>query len=185
MKFLLIIAAFALLSGCSTASHQAEAKALFDAPPRIEMREAEVEIALTVGQFGRRYVSFDIHGKAFLFMLDTGATPTIVSDSVARHAGITTIPVPWGTIYGGGGGSSGSAGVIEELRVKGVTVSRLPVFFIDLTDWNVREFAGQQKKIDGILGSNFLEYFSASIDYNTNTLKLRRPNQTAQTTSGS
>lgn len=176
MKFFLIIAPILFLSGCLSGSRQAEAKALFDAPPRVEMREAEVEIALTVGQFGRRYVFLTVHGRAFLFMVDTGALPTIVSDSVAKHAGIVTIPVPRGTLYGGGGTSSGSAGIIKELSVEGVTVSNLPVIFTDLTEWNVREFAGQQRKIDGILGSNFLEHLRASLDYTTNTLTLRRPN---------
>lgn len=68
-----------------------------------------------------------------VFLLDTGAGPTMVSVAVARDGGIATIPVPHGTLYGGGGGSSASVGLIEGLWAKGVIISRLPVFFTDLT----------------------------------------------------
>lgn len=182
MKYLSSIPLLLLLVGCSTASRQAEAKALFDAPPHVEMTDAEVEIALVVGQGGRRYVPLDIRDRSRLFLLDTGA-PTIVSVAVARDEGIATIPLARGTLYGGGGANSGSAGIIEKLSIRGVVISRLPAFFTDLTDWNARELAAQQHQIDGILGADLLEFLGASIDYTTNTLKLRKPNQQPEPTS--
>lgn len=184
MKHLRYILPLVLLSGCTNPSRQAEAKALFTVPPRIEMSEAEVNIALIVGQGGRRYVSLDLHGRAILFLLDTGAVTTIVSAAVARDEDIVTIPVARGTLYGGGGASSASAGLIEELRAAGLVISRLPAFFADLADWNARELAAQHKKIDGIMGSDLLEYLGASIDYTTNTLRIRKPGKRTTDNSG-
>lgn len=183
MKILLIVA-LGLLSACSTMPRQPEAEALFQNHPQVEMEEAEIEIPLLVGQGGRRFMLLELGARKLVFLVDTGAVPTIVSAAVAQDAGIATIPVPHGTIYGGGGGSSASVGLIEGLRAKGVIISRLPVFFTDLTEWNARELAAGQMKIDGIMGSDLLEDLRASIDYQTNQLKIRRPDQQPASASG-
>jgi predicted aspartyl protease len=175
MKSSYFILPLILLTSCTTDSRQGEAKALFDAPPRIESQEQEIDLALVLGTGGRRYVSCSIHGKTFLFLVDTGAVTTIVSAAVARDLGIATIPVARGTLYGGGGASSATVGLIDKMNAGGLVVSRLPVMFTDLSDWNTRERAAQHKSIDGIIGSDLLEYLRASIDYTTNTMRLRKP----------
>ncbi len=180
MKFIGGVMALVLLAGCSTVSREAEVKALFDAPPQIEMSHAEVEVRLVVGKGGRRYVPFDISGEEMLFLLDTGAVTTIVSTSLAQDLEIETIPVRKGTLYGGGGGSSSSVGIIDEITNGELRILRLPVFFTNLEEWNVRELAAQQTRIDGILGSDLLEYLRASISYTSNTLRIRKPNQPPQ-----
>ncbi len=188
MKFfhyLLVLPVF-LLGGCATVSRQAEIIALFTTPPRVELREQEVSIALVVGQGGRRYVPVEIHGRRLLFLLDTGSPTAVVADTVARDDNITTISAPRGFLRGAGGAASASAGIIEELRVGPVIISRLPVLFTDLSVafGNEQVSATEHKTIVGVMGSNLLEFLRASIDYTTNTLTIRKPNQSTTDNSG-
>lgn len=106
----------------------------------------------------------------FDFVLDTGATFTCVSDTLARRL---TLPELRGQI-GLGAGVAGSGRVrlvrIDSLRVGIATASDLTACTVDLSHVQAGGIHAE-----GLLGLNFLKSFRVVLDFEREVITLQRP----------
>jgi predicted aspartyl protease len=105
----------------------------------------------------------------YSFLLDTGATATVVSNELAD-----ALALPRGEEQEGRGAAGKMTLVgsqLPSLTVGKETIESLPVSVTDLT------FLGRamDAQVDGALGHSFLKHFAMTLDYATNALTLRRP----------
>jgi predicted aspartyl protease len=105
----------------------------------------------------------------YSFVMDTGATTTVVSNELAD-----ALALPRGEKQDGRG-AAGKMTLVESrlpsLTVGLQTLDSLPVSVTDLS------FLGRAmgEQVDGALGHSFLRHFVMTLDYATNALTLRRP----------
>ena len=105
----------------------------------------------------------------YSFVMDTGATTTVVSNEL-----VDALALPRGKKQDGRG-AAGKMTLVESrlpsLTVGDQTLDSLPVSVTDLS------FLGRAmgEQVDGALGHSFLRHFVMTLDYATNALTLRRP----------
>lgn len=105
----------------------------------------------------------------YSFVLDTGATSTMVSNELAD-----ALELPRGEKQDGRGAAGKMTLVksqLASLTVGKETIESLPVSVTDLS------FLGRamDAQVDGALGHSFLRHFAMTLNYATNALTLRRP----------
>jgi len=110
-----------------------------------------------------------VNGRGpFIFVLDTGASKSIVSFNLARKLGIVAIGGRTGTATGGE--VQILSGQVDTLAVGNAVVRDLSIsvgeFFHDFS-------AASGIKFDGIIGENFLNNFEFTVDYPRGTLELK------------
>lgn len=104
------------------------------------------------------------------FVLDTGATLTCVSESLAAEL---SLPEPAGRIgFGAGVGGSGRMRLVEidSLRLGAALAEDLPGCALDLQSMRTMGV-----DIDGLLGLNFLRPFRLEIDFERQVVRLQDP----------
>ena len=105
--------------------------------------------------------------ETYQFILDTGASQTIVSPEMAQRMGIGGTTAD--SIIGVGGATPSSVGISTSLSIGEASLSNVTVIIADI-------FSGLSKavgaKFDGILGFNFLSRFKIEIDYPNERLGL-------------
>jgi len=100
------------------------------------------------------------------FLVDTGASVTLVSPGLARRVGIEPAPNVAGTaLQTVTGHTVGAAGTIRSVRVGSIEARDVPVVIHD-----------PGLDVDGILGNTFLGRFTVTFDTDLRLLHLR-PNR--------
>ncbi len=109
-------------------------------------------------------------GTPGVFMVDTGADISAISEEVAERLGLI-VERDWGVVEGLGGHSSLHHTVVSQVRVGDAVFNNLD-FAVDVP--NVPKQYGLIP-IDGILGANVWSRFVLEIDYPRDVMKLHRP----------
>jgi len=116
------------------------------------------------------FVRARINRSGFLwFILDTGASATLIDARRARALGLKSA---------GNIGGSGSGGSIEVKFTKGVNFSLAGVRLLNQTVASTpfrKEVSGMRQNFGGILGYDFISRFVMEIDYLNKTLTLYDP----------
>jgi hypothetical protein len=114
-----------------------------------------------------------INGRGpFRVLLDSGASSSVVSPTLAKDLGIRGQPVE---AIGVGGSSVASLGVLESLEVAGHVMTNVSAAVVDVFGYT-SQAAGVP--IDAILGYSFLKEFHVVIDYPRRRLFLERYDST-------
>jgi predicted aspartyl protease len=108
----------------------------------------------------------------YKFILDTGASMSIVSPMTARRARVRLDKAAKARSLGIDGSQPIKIGCIDSFQLGAITLTELDVGIATLRPIN----QNAQVKVHGILGYNFLRYFTLSIDY-ADQLLLFRPNR--------
>jgi len=109
-------------------------------------------------------------GDEVTFFIDTGASEVALDTDFARELGVPQFGAVQGT-FAGGQHAEVQNGRIESLTVGDWTVKNLPIATLALRQ--LSEGFGV-KRIDGIIGTNLLYHFLATLDYPHAELVLRR-----------
>jgi len=107
--------------------------------------------------------------KTYQFILDTGASVSVVSPTLAEQTGIRTASGE--TIIGASGAATSSSGILKSLRIGDALIEDVAVMISDAfspLNQAVRTI------MDGILGYNVLREFRLIIDYPNGILQFRR-----------
>ncbi|MBI2002291.1 MAG: retroviral-like aspartic protease family protein [candidate division NC10 bacterium] len=105
--------------------------------------------------------------RAGRFLLDTGASVTVISRRLAQEAGADVNPdAPRITLHTANGPVQAPLTTVASLRVGGLEVSHVLVAIHDLP--------GVNREIDGLLGMSFLRHFRVTIDPDRGALTLDR-----------
>lgn len=100
-----------------------------------------------------------VNGQPFRFILDTGASGTIVSKQVAKKLKLARGGKA--VALGATGSSAVYLSTIDSLEIGGVKLEKLEVAIDDMKAIG---------KADGIIGYNFLRAFRVTIDYKKQTI---------------
>jgi clan AA aspartic protease (TIGR02281 family) len=110
-------------------------------------------------------VPVTINGRStFLFLLDTGASNTILSSTTANRLGI-----PKGrnmTMLTASGGLAVSVRTLESLEVADARLTDIEIAVADVP-------LMQKLHVDGILGSDYLRRFKVTIDYDNEIVEIQ------------
>jgi Aspartyl protease/Tetratricopeptide repeat len=109
-------------------------------------------------------------GDEVTFFIDTGGSEVALDTDFARELGVPQFGAVQGT-FSGGEHADVQNGRIESLTVGDWTIKNLPVAMLALRQ--LSEGFGV-KRIDGIIGTNLLYHFLATLDYPRGELVLRR-----------
>lgn len=134
-------------------------------------RSARAQLPLRLAAPDRPVLLVDlvVNGQeTYPFILDTGASQTVVSPELARRMGVGGEEVE-DSLVGVGGATRSSAGVLRSLSVGDASVSDVQVCVADVFA-PLRQALGTP--FDGILGFNFLSRFRLEIDYPNESLRF-------------
>ena len=113
----------------------------------------------------------EINGKPIYVFIDTGGAMFILDPEIASNLGIKSVATYTGTYAGGLTNETGFARA-ESLKVGGIALRNVPVMLLP-TQKLTTELTGGQYTIGGIIGTNVLQQFLATIDYPDGKLILR------------
>ena len=94
------------------------------------------------------------------FAVDTGASTSVVSSTLARELGLVTENIP--SVTAGGGSVQAERSRLESVSVGGTRQQDLPVIVSDFLTMLNRVIGVQ---LEGIVGYNFLRNYRVTIDY--------------------
>src|SRR5215470_10175638 len=114
-----------------------------------------------------------INGEAKRFVLDTGASQTLIADAAARTLRLESVEQR--SARGAGGDIEVSLAAVKSVDVGGAAVRNLTCVISDIS--GIGERLGG--RLDGVLGFDFLSRFRLTIDYAARRLTLDRYAETA------
>jgi predicted aspartyl protease len=133
---------------------------------------SEVSFRLTPRRNPLILVPVFVEGKGpYEFILDTGASISLLSSELGRSLGVVVTGTEEG--MGAGGAVTIELGRIETLSIGATKVHDVEV---GLTEELSRIGEVVKAKIDGDLGYNVLKHFQVTIDYGQNVLSLSKAN---------
>ncbi len=148
-------------------------------PPVIELPSEAVTLPLRRSAFGTPVVTVRINGKTHEFWFDTGASMTLLSDRVARDAGVrlaSNDTLALGVI---GGHIPARAVIIDSLAIGPVIARGLGAALVSggalRLDHRVVNGLRESVPIDGVIGTDFIRHLDVVIDAGASTITLRRP----------
>jgi len=119
-----------------------------------------------ISESGKRIITVDamVNGKGpFNFVVDTGASHTVISIPTAEKLGLSTSSLgcyesaTGRSAQGAGGPVAARAATVESVEIGDVEVKNVEVALIDLTSLD--------KNWDGIIGYTFMKDFRVVVDY--------------------
>jgi clan AA aspartic protease (TIGR02281 family) len=114
-------------------------------------------------------VEVAVNGKGpFNFAVDTGASMTLISPTVARRSGVKLSDIRARAI-GASGQSEATFGKLKSLRVGQAQVSNIKIAVMSMRHIN----RSAKPRVDGIIGYNFLKRYRVTIDYANRLLYLQ------------
>ncbi len=131
----------------------------------------EVPIRLVGPGGAALVVSTHINGEGpYDLILDTGATLTCVSESLAQQLDLPQRRLGVGVGIGIGGAGQVRMVQIDSLRVGGAAVESMPACVLELA-----ALRAITSNVEGLLGLNFLRNYHVTIDFERNVLVLADP----------
>jgi predicted aspartyl protease len=137
-----------------------------------QARSMQTDVPLRLAKPDRPILLVDVLINAqetYPFILDTGASQTIVSPELAQRMGIGGTTAD--SIIGVGGAIQSLIGILTSLSIGEATLSNVPVIVADIFS-SLSQAVGT--KFDGVLGFNFLSNFKIEIDYPNERLRLQK-----------
>jgi len=153
-----------------------------DLPPALSSQDARaVEIPLRTTSSGFLSGEVYVQGieKPLNFIIDTGASISVVSEQLAALEELSTYSTPTRMrVFGAAGVAEGvKTMLLPSVMLGTFTRPQVNVAILDLE--SVNETAGFIQ--DGILGGNFLRHFRVSFDFRRGVIRLEPLSQTART----
>ena len=109
-------------------------------------------------------------GDEVTFFIDTGGSEVTLDTDFGRELGVPRFGTVQGT-FSGGQHADVQQGRIDSLTVSDWTIKNLPIAMLPLRQLS-KDFG--VKQIDGVIGTNLLYHFLATMDYSHGELVLRR-----------
>lgn len=157
------------------------ARAFHRAPPQqLTFYLHEDTVLVHRGYFGLPFIDVVINGTPQRFLLDTGASETILSSDIAKECSVS--PIDSSLIRGRSTTRDSLAAyptIIHSMSIGRLTVKNHSAFILD-SDALSMKLLGifPLFKIDGIIGWRLLKQIDFTLDYNNRTLTLREPRRT-------
>ena len=171
MKQLLYIFIAVMLTGCTVRSGKtdiATATTPYDSIMKADGYEA---LPLFMTRTGHITITLQVNGKPCVFLVDTGGGATLIDLSKKDQYGLEVQAL---RDYAAGIGSASplvrTTGVFG---INGKEIRNDSLFLMDISYVNAEFKRNHSRRVDGVLGTDFLEKHHAIIDYSRLTLYLK------------
>ena len=124
------------------------------------------------------FVEGELSGKPARFMIDTGASTTLIHDGAAKELGLEMGPYDQ-KIYGVAGSQDAAITKVPSLRVGDALIENRKILATDL--FKAGSGGGRMKQFDVIFGADFLRELDAVITYREGRIFLKPDNLKAPT----
>lgn len=144
----------------------------FEDPRRIEsiVGKTKTEVPIRLAHPAKPLILVDVRANGrgpFQFAIDTGTSTTAITPQLAKNLGLTMTPIGAGTTAGAH--VDVTAGSLQSFELGGAKIDNMPVVAADFFEMLSNAIG---KKLDGIIGYNFLRHFKVVIDYPNESLSL-------------
>jgi hypothetical protein len=151
-------------------------KSFEDAPPfKVDWRGKSEEIIPFLITDPLPLISVEMQGKQIYALIDTGGDSFYLDNEFADELGIESVARAMGTFAGGKQAEVGFAKA-ETLKLGDVVIENVPITILPTQRFS-KGFAEGKYSIGGILGTNVLKQFLATMDYPNGKLVLRQRNE--------
>ena len=171
MKQLFPLFITAILIGCADGSVKSADASAHDAHDSIMLANGFEALPLYKTKTGHITVTFQVNGKACVFLVDTGAGATLVDVSKKEKYGLA--PKAMRDYAAGIGSVSPLIRTSARFAVGNVAFQTDSLFLMDISYVNAEFKKNRSRLVDGILGTDFLDSHHAIIDYPRSTIYLK------------
>jgi clan AA aspartic protease (TIGR02281 family) len=163
------------------------ARALADAPaPEVFVPEAPVTLPMRRSVFGTPVITVRINGRPYEFWLDTGASMTLLSASVAVEAGVALASNDTLALGVVAGHIPARAVLIDSLRIGPVLARGLSAAVVNpgalRLDRRKTNGVVEPVQIDGVIGTDLLRHLDIVLDAGAGSMTIRRPRHDVRAT---
>jgi predicted aspartyl protease len=133
-------------------------------------RKSKTEVSIRLAHPAKPLILVDVHANGrgpFQFAIDTGTSTTAITPQLAKDLELKTQPIGAGTTAGAN--VDVTVGTLQSFQLGGAKIDNMPVVVADFFEM-LSNAVG--KKLDGIVGYNFLRSFKVVIDYPNESLRL-------------
>lgn len=175
---LIFACAACVLTGCVSPKYVevAEVGGAKQSNPREVAGPELARIPLTQGADSKLYLTVSLNGHEVIAAVDTGAAPSIFDRESLGKLGVAVKK----TGVSGmalGGRTELFEGTIESLKIGEFELRGLKCAALDFSDGRKQQRDLKLPEFILLLGSDFLAYFRATVDFETKTLVLRKPDR--------
>lgn len=162
------------------------ARALADVPsPEVFVPAAPVTLPLRRSAFGTPVITVHVNGRPYEFWLDTGASMTLLSATVAVEAGAVLAAPDTLALGVVAGHIPARAVLIDSMAIgpmyaRGITAAVVEPGALRL-DRRERNGVVDAVQIDGVIGTDLLRHLDIVLDASAGTITIRRPRQNVKT----
>lgn len=154
-------------------------KSFEDAPPfKIDWHSKSAEVIPFLITDPLPLISVEMQGKQIYALIDTGGDSFYLDTEFADELGIESVASAMGTFAGGKQAEVGFT-KIDTLKLGDLIIENVPISILPIQRFS-RGFAEGKYTIGGILGTNMLKQFLASMDYPNDQLVLRQRNESGK-----
>ena len=137
-------------------------------------------LRLGVSALGTPTIRVRINGKEYQFWLDTGATLTVLSSSVAADAGIDALGQETMRVGTFTGSAAVRPAVLKRMEIGPIVITNSPAMIMDASLMRVRGSSDQGVpwaglSIDGIIGWDIIQRLAISMDFDSGKIVLQQP----------
>lgn len=148
-------------------------------PRKVFVPAREQIIPLGISRVGTPVIPVRINGKDYFFWLDTGASMSILSSSVAKAAGVAALGTDTLSIATAAGQVPAVPTIIASIEIGQVRVSNASAMTVDERLMQVRDSMGTtdagKLRIDGIIGWDTIRELDLTIDFANSQVVIRKP----------
>ncbi len=163
MKRFVLILGISLIIGCGKKTDTTQTAHPTSAADSCMSKQGYEELKLFITPTGHITTSILVNGKPCLFMIDTGAGATVIDRTKQDRFGLK---LTHSSDYAAGIGSvSALAGTEAMMTINGHNIQVDSLYLMDISFVNAELKKHQGRKVDGLLGSDFLKKHHAIIDY--------------------
>lgn len=171
MKHLFYIFIAVLLAGCAENGGKADMASATTPYDSIIQANGYEALPLFKTRTGHITVSLQVNGKPCVFLVDTGGGATLID--ISKKDLYQLEPQAVRDYAAGIGSASPLVRTTGVFGINGTEIRNDSLFLMDISYVNAEFRKTRSRRVDGVLGTDFLERYHAVIDYSRLTLYLK------------
>lgn len=171
MKHLFYIFIAVLLAGCAENGGKADMASATTPYDSIIQANGYEALPLFKTRTGHITVSLQVNGKPCVFLVDTGGGATLID--ISKKDLYQLEPQAIRDYAAGIGSASPLVRTTGVFGINGMEIRNDSLFLMDISYVNAEFKETRSRRVDGVLGTDFLERYHAIIDYSRLTLYLK------------
>ena len=171
MKHLFYIFIAVLLAGCAENGGKADMASATTPYDSIIQANGYEALPLFKTRTGHITVSLQVNGKPCVFLVDTGGGATLID--ISKKDLYQLEPQAVRDYAAGIGSASPLVRTTGVFGINGTEIRNDSLFLMDISYVNAEFRKTRSRRVDGVLGTDFLERYHAIIDYSRLTLYLK------------